>query len=203
MFLMRWGIDAMWRFILITFGFLGFAFYELSGGADYAPREGSRQDLLAKARLFEAQKAAALAEAKPEHIAPAPQTANTAPEAVVILASATADTPEGPAPAKPAPVSLSQPIIDTAKAAQLTKPASEPKPLEDIREVTGNVVNMRRGPGTDFQRMGKLRRGDRVEVLRDDGEGWVKLRVIETGRIGFMADFLLTAPLDQEAFASN
>ncbi|KAA0916200.1 SH3 domain-containing protein [Aquicoccus porphyridii] len=33
----------MWRFIVVTFGFLGWAFYELSGGADYAPRDGSFQ----------------------------------------------------------------------------------------------------------------------------------------------------------------
>ncbi|QFT98710.1 Bacterial SH3 domain protein [Roseovarius sp. THAF8] len=33
----------MWRFILVTFAFLGFAFWELSGGADYAPSENSIQ----------------------------------------------------------------------------------------------------------------------------------------------------------------
>ncbi|HEY9040255.1 MAG TPA: SH3 domain-containing protein [Roseovarius sp.] len=33
----------MWRFILICFGFLGFAFYELSGGADYKPAPNSLQ----------------------------------------------------------------------------------------------------------------------------------------------------------------
>ena len=33
----------MWRFIVVTFAFLAFAFYQMSGGADYSPREGSRQ----------------------------------------------------------------------------------------------------------------------------------------------------------------
>src|SRR6056297_1763067 len=33
----------MWRFILVSFGFLGFAFYELSGGAEYRPDENSLQ----------------------------------------------------------------------------------------------------------------------------------------------------------------
>ncbi|MDD9725092.1 SH3 domain-containing protein [Roseovarius sp. SK2] len=33
----------MWRFILVTFAFLGFAFWEMSGGADYAPRDNSIQ----------------------------------------------------------------------------------------------------------------------------------------------------------------
>ncbi len=35
----------MWRFILVTFAFLGFAFWEMSGGADYAPRDNSIQAL--------------------------------------------------------------------------------------------------------------------------------------------------------------
>ena len=33
----------MWRFILPAFALLGLAFYELSGGADYAPVPGSLQ----------------------------------------------------------------------------------------------------------------------------------------------------------------
>ena len=33
----------MWRFISVTFAFLGYAFYTLSGGSDYAPRTQSIQ----------------------------------------------------------------------------------------------------------------------------------------------------------------
>ncbi|MFN3210254.1 MAG: SH3 domain-containing protein [Roseovarius sp.] len=33
----------MWRFILVTFAFLAFAFWEMSGGADYTPGENSIQ----------------------------------------------------------------------------------------------------------------------------------------------------------------
>src|SRR6056297_3837856 len=36
-------IHGMWRFILVTFAFLGWSFYELSGGADYTPRTNSIQ----------------------------------------------------------------------------------------------------------------------------------------------------------------
>ena len=38
----------MWRFILITFAFLGWSFYVLSGGADYEP---GLQSLQARAEL--------------------------------------------------------------------------------------------------------------------------------------------------------
>ncbi len=40
----------MWRFMLVTFGFLGWAFFELSGGTDYAPRDGSLQAVRAEIR---------------------------------------------------------------------------------------------------------------------------------------------------------
>jgi hypothetical protein len=33
----------MWRFVLVSFVFLGWSFYELSGGADYRPAPGSLQ----------------------------------------------------------------------------------------------------------------------------------------------------------------
>jgi len=33
----------MWRFVVVSFAFLGFAFYEASGGSDYAPAPGSLQ----------------------------------------------------------------------------------------------------------------------------------------------------------------
>jgi len=37
-----WGC-VMWRFVLVSFVFLGWAFYEMSGGADYRPAPGSLQ----------------------------------------------------------------------------------------------------------------------------------------------------------------
>lgn len=42
----------MWRFILVSFGFLGLAFYEASGGADYAPAPDSLQVAMADKPLF-------------------------------------------------------------------------------------------------------------------------------------------------------
>ncbi len=44
----------MWRLILISFGFLGFAFYEASGGADYAPDPDSLQVAMRNTPLFAA-----------------------------------------------------------------------------------------------------------------------------------------------------
>jgi uncharacterized protein YraI len=62
-----------------------------------------------------------------------------------------------------------------------------------MRVVTGSRVNMRGGPGTSFGVLGVLPRGQEVEVLRDEGTGWVKLRDQETGRVGWMAGRMLAA----------
>ncbi|MGB2201766.1 MAG: SH3 domain-containing protein [Pseudooceanicola atlanticus] len=52
---------------------------------------------------------------------------------------------------------------------------------------------MRNGPGTNFSIVDRLTRGEQVEVLAEPGNGWLKLRVSDSGRVGWMADFLVTA----------
>ncbi|MCV2894379.1 SH3 domain-containing protein [Lentibacter sp. XHP0401] len=187
----------MSRFIIVTFGFLFFAFYELSGGSDYAPSDGSRQALAAERAIAKEQKRIALAQAKPEAVAPAPvmtkasDTLTGGDETVVLASAGGAALPE----LKPGVATLISPPVDLAKAGALTKVAvSEPAEAtgDDIREVTGSRVNLRGGPGTDYNAVGSLTRGTEVRVISEEN-GWVKLQVQETGRIGYMADFLLTA----------
>ena len=62
----------------------------------------------------------------------------------------------------------------------------------NIRSVSGNRVNVRGGPGTEFQVVSKLGRGDSVEIIQDNGDGWVKMRPVDGGPEGWMADFLLS-----------
>lgn len=231
----------MWRLIVVTFGFLGWAFYVLSGGADYAPAEGSRQQI---AGLNAGQSAAAprqvtrsqtemALEKAPAPVAKAALTARKAKprnptSAKFVLASATPAAPVAKPRAK-APLSDAekrlrltlngevQPVTagvatvsaNPEKIARLiaaagaARPANQPRPASaaatqpqaprNLRSVSASRVNMRQGPGTDFSVVAKLTRGTEVEVLRDQGDGWVKLRVVETGRVGWMADYLLTA----------
>ena len=65
-------------------------------------------------------------------------------------------------------------------------------PAQDVRTVSGSLVNMRSGPGTDFEVVEQLRRNTRVEVLTDAGNGWVQLRTLDGNATGWMADFLLS-----------
>lgn len=238
----------MWRFILVTFAFMGWAFYELSGGADYAPRDGSRQAAMAERAAADVQRET-IARETGRALKQAIQPQGSENDQIV-LASANPDTSQvisdRPRRLK---LSFSNPdntgrgvavaLARTEKVARLTEPAlpgaehlnaeeqadlaiaivrgvhEVERPAEpdtdtptrvvqdtqedtnvsgaDIREVTGNRVNLRGGPGTDYNVVDKLVRGARVEVLDDIGDGWVKLQVEETGRIGWMADFLLTA----------
>ena len=61
----------------------------------------------------------------------------------------------------------------------------------DIRKVNGTRVNVRGGPGTNFGVVGKLGKGDAVEVVEDNGAGWVRFRSVDGTASGWMADFLL------------
>ncbi|WP_422074510.1 SH3 domain-containing protein [Sulfitobacter geojensis] len=63
----------------------------------------------------------------------------------------------------------------------------------DIRTVSGNRVNVRGGPGTDFGVVSRLVRGDEVKIIQDDGNGWVRFETLDGGTGGWMADFLLTS----------
>ncbi|MFR6017816.1 MAG: SH3 domain-containing protein [Paraclostridium sordellii] len=45
----------------------------------------------------------------------------------------------------------------------------------DHRVVTGNSVNFRKGPGTNYNSIGKLNKGDRVEYLETVGS-WIKVK---------------------------
>ena len=221
----------MWRFILLTFGFLGWSFYELSGGSAYQPLEGSRQHVAA---LKKAQAEAAKARvAKLDAAHEARQTAlvwpsdDSLPENAlgfaVLGGGSGTDDAAGDAVVTRAAVNLdSLPRITITRSQPATSPKGDIQrvtltsagadpvlapetasiapavvqsedPVLDIRTVQGRKVNMRMGPGTKYNVVGKLTGGTEVEVLQEPGNGWVKLRVVETRRVGWMADYLVTA----------
>lgn len=66
------------------------------------------------------------------------------------------------------------------------------QPRLDLRFVTASRVNVRGGPGTNFNVIAQVVRNDEVEVLRSDENGWVRLRTPE-GQVGWMAERFLVA----------
>lgn len=59
--------------------------------------------------------------------------------------------------------------------------------------VTGNVVNLRAGPSTDVGVVGRLKRGTKAVLLAEDADGWVQIRDVASGRVGYMSGDFLTA----------
>ncbi|MGR3698740.1 MAG: SH3 domain-containing protein [Roseovarius sp.] len=206
----------MWRFIIVSFAFLGWSFYELSGGSDYRPSANSIQaralldNQRPVARPLRVNVIELARNGAPRHDAEVTRTITSlhdlgltmGEKVVVTLASAEEDV-------KPAPIAMSLPtarvttpavIPDTPEVAMPVQEAvlegETLAPALDMRQVSGNSVNLRTGPGTGFGRIASLKRGTEVIVLNDPGEGWIKLRVVETGRIGWMAETLLTLAAD-------
>ncbi|KEJ91032.1 SH3 domain-containing protein [Sulfitobacter donghicola] len=188
----------MKTFILLTFGFLAFAFYELSGGSDFQP---------ASARL-----AAEAPEADEKIVAAAePPAAQEAPSIIDTASIAKIDsTPDvtrvslsltNVSEAAEEATTTEAKVIDSVETPQIILPSliattdtTAPQTQDgDIRTVSGNRVNVRGGPSTDYGIVNKLTRGVSVEVLEDNGNGWVRMQPLDGGEPGWMADFLLTS----------
>lgn len=186
----------MKTFILLTFGFLGFAFYEMSGGSDFEP---------ASARMAEAETQAP----KPVKAAQVPASVVTAstesitkisnsPSVTRVALNLTniADAGEA-ATTQTAPAAR---IIDSAETPQIILPSliattnrNGNATDSDVRKVSGNRVNVRGGPSTNYGVVSKLTRGAEVRILEDNGDGWVRMQPVDGGEAGWMADFLLTS----------
>lgn len=212
----------MFRFILVSLGFLGWAFYEMSGGSDFdpvatrmariepvaetpfdAPAENSNQVVLASASgdvvdtdPFENEAVTRVSlnltslqdalDQSGDAAVVTPAVTAVDPAVVptnVAITTASADTP----------AIIPSLIVQDDTATATASPAALVSEIGlDIRTVSGNRVNVRGGPSTNFSVVSKLVRGDAVEILEDNGNGWVKMRSVLTGEEGWMADFLLS-----------
>ncbi len=64
----------------------------------------------------------------------------------------------------------------------------------DVVFVTGTRVNLRQGPSTEAQVLATLVKGDEAEVVGDAQSGWMNIRDLKSGAVGYMsADFLASA----------
>lgn len=212
----------MVRFILVTFAFLAWVFYLMSGGADFDPDQ---------ARLDHAS-SDPLKASEPETERATDRSAEEAEVTRVSLDLTSVEdvlngTEETPAASRlpqqevrsepvlagqtepdsieiiPSLVENATPETETAELGagflDLASPGAAASDgsaafgtTADIRVVTGTRVNVRGGPGTSYGVVSQLEQGDEVEVLDDSGTGWVRMRPADGGTVGWMADFLLT-----------
>ena len=203
----------MTRFIIITFAFLAFAFYEMSGGADFDAEETrlSRIDppLVVDEDKLETVLAQAPTPALPEDVTRVSLNLNSVndvlrPERTVRTTPARQravvedETTDVALSEEEPTIVLPSLIVDTAVITPVdfsgtTDEAETTSGARDLRSVTAQSVNVRGGPGTNFSVVNRLSRGSQVEVLQDPGNGWVRLRILSDGTEGWMADYLLTA----------
>lgn len=196
----------MSKFLIVFFGFLGFAFYELSGGAEFdgealrlsrveagplkpafpdvvvvtADADGSDANFAVTRASFNLVENDKL---KSDDVA-ASVPINDEPE--ITQASLVIEQDEAPESQIILPS-----LIAPSASATVNVVIEQVSNAQDVRIVSSNRVNVRGGPSTDFEIVGKLNRGAEVEILVDNGDGWVEMRSLDGATIGWMADFLL------------
>lgn len=206
----------MKSFILITFGLLGFAFYEMSDGADFDPNALRVSRVEAAPAIEETQLASAQVTNTqtdmPVVKAELKLDQNEVSRSDITLAALSTTTQAGArvsATLTPAATTGTQPADEAETVPQLILPSlitsagqaaaatqTAPTTLEQetqaiIRTIAGNRVNVRGGPGTNYDVVSRMVKGQVVEILSDPGQGWVKMRPVDGGSVGWLADFLL------------
>ena len=150
---------------------MAWGFYELSGGSDFEAPER----VVRTAKVLDTYDVP-VTRSRTTLVATAPSIAESATPAVANV--------EAPATSEATQASYTPTVVETTVVE--TGPTSTHK-------VAGNRVNMRNGPSTDYGILAKLSKGDEVEVLEENDNGWSRLRVAATGQEGWMASRLLTA----------
>jgi len=187
----------MKRFILLSFLVLGWGYWEMSGGTAFVPQApmtiaqaapqaempGTDQPSLGGVEIATRADTTAL-----DALAAAPGDGDAiVTDALLAEVLASTETPDAPlAPEEAVFRSLATPLEGTPAVQTAAAPA-----LPALREVAGDRVNMRDGPGRNFDVIDQLTRGMLAEVLEENGTGWVRVQVEATGATGWMsADFL-------------
>lgn len=186
--------EKMYKFMTASFLLLGWAFYEMSGGADFVP-EG--RDVMAEAEttvddVLEQVVAESVSEENTLLMQASLIADLPVEESVEVTRADTSDlTSVGEIAESEAPESIwLQPAVEEVDVAATDGDALPA--LLDLRAVAGSRVNMRSGPGTNHGVLDTLGQGTEAEVLELSSNGWARIRVLETGQIGWMAERLLT-----------
>ncbi len=191
------GVAAVYRFIFLTFAVLGWAFYELSGGNDFKPIERETAKAAPEIKLqpvvtvSRSDVTPAVQDLSPKPVVKTAAVRTSVPT-TKRLVSVPAPTPETEQAKLGPKANASSGLVPMrTKKVSAISALNVPDVDPDFRRVNGDRVNMRNGPGTEYSVIGKLYLNDEVEILQDPGLGWVKLQVMESGRIGWMAARLL------------
>ncbi|UWQ45973.1 SH3 domain-containing protein [Leisingera aquaemixtae] len=208
----------MSRFVMLSFAFLGWGFYELSGGADFEPPQRPEPVAAAKpstsapetARITAASlKAQPVLTRRSQAKSPVRPKADPAlrqrvAAAQLVSASSVLASTQSAFSVGSGGGTLQLASLDGGLAAITAAPAPQtaevpaaaadpaPEPVIDRRRVRASRVNMRQGPGTNYPVLARLLAGEEVIVIEDTGTGWLHLRAPEKGIVGWIAASLVS-----------
>ena len=158
----------MKSYVWLTFAFMGWGYYEMSGGADFAPVERVTAEIETEA---------------PEIVARA--------DTATLLSISSSNIIEQPAEDVEVENAVAdEATLDAVEVVEVVAPVVEP--VLDIRQVGGSRVNMRMGPGTSFDVITTLDSGTKLEILEVNADGWANVSTVDRGIEGWMAERLLT-----------
>ena len=179
----------MWKYLFLCFVMLGWAFFELSGGQDFEPALAtSVSEVVAPSddvdpidRSFDREEVAraatnALRSIEFDDHAEAAVPVNVVTDAALWKVSADTETSA---------------IIENILEDVVPVVAAAVPSDENLYAVSVNRANMRNGPSTRNGVIAKLERGTAVQLLPSSSGSWVKLRVVETNRVGWISKKLL------------
>jgi hypothetical protein len=166
------------RFIFLSFAFLGWAFYEVSGGPDFQPRLSAALAAVEEQRTY----ATPLTQNSPPSVADETYSAPSETGLIVTRMIVADETVPGRGVTT---YSMTNNTLPHGRKLTFSLPAvGESSP--QIRRVLGSNVNMRTGPGTQFVVVDNLPLDSRVKLLDGSIRGWVKLRSLDSGRVGWI-----------------
>lgn len=151
---------------------LFWVFYEMSGGAEFAPRER----VVISQSPFATTQPAQAADARPVTAPLVTNAAFTPVETQALPAVATV-TPE---------------VIVTAAPQKTPTPVEIEEPSFPTVYVAGVRVNLRGGPGTNHPVLDTLPEGTMAELVATNDNGWAQIRLTDDGQVGWMAERLLS-----------
>ncbi len=117
-------------------------------------------------------------------------------EMVAEVAPVVEPAPEVTQSALISPVEGAAPIVvntpEPVAVAAVVIPEPVPEPERIIWFVTGSRVNVRGGPSTNYEVLGKVVYGEAAEIISDPDADWVKIRIEGDGVEGFIMKRFMT-----------
>lgn len=163
----------MTRFVVLSLGFLGWGFYELSGGADFVPEVAAVAEISAPSQVEEQVEIEESVAQTPVVEEPTAESVSRA-DSEMLLSVAASFEPE------------------TVDEPEIVEVIVSPPVVPDRRTVAAARVNMRSGPSTDYAVLATLPRGTKAEVLEVNLDGWARVLIFQTGEEGWIAERLLS-----------